>query len=119
MPNLVGIGNTQTPTNSMLGGLAYQNPKNATLESVNIKHITKISQTLKPGTTIGGVYVYDTSRDSDGGAWRYRTQNTSWYNETLGTLLRGNRREFPAIAILVSLDIGIKVTISCKVKLYV
>ena len=104
MPNLVGIGNTQTPTNSMLGGLAYQNPKNASLESVNIKHITKISQTLKPGTVIGGIFVYDTSRDSDGGAWRYRTQNTSWYNETLGTLLRGNRREFPAIAILVSLE---------------
>ena len=106
MPNLVGIGNTQTPTNSMLGGLAYQNPKNASLESVNIKHITKISQTLKPGTVIGDIFVYDTSRDSDGGAWRYRTQNTSWYNETLGTLLRGNRREFPAIAILVSLEGG-------------
>jgi len=106
MPNLVGIGNTQTPTNSMLGGLAYQNPKNASLESVNIKHITKISQTLKPGTLIGGIFVYDTSRDSDGGAWRYRTQNTSWYNETLGTLIRGNRREFPAIAILVSLEGG-------------
>ena len=25
MPNLVGIGNSQVPTNGMLGGLAYQN----------------------------------------------------------------------------------------------
>ena len=24
MPNLVGIGNSQVPTNAMLGGLAYQ-----------------------------------------------------------------------------------------------
>ena len=24
MPNLVGIGNTQVPTNAMLGGLAYE-----------------------------------------------------------------------------------------------
>ena len=24
MPNLVGIGNSQAPTNAMLGGLAYQ-----------------------------------------------------------------------------------------------
>ena len=28
------------------------------------------------------VFVYDTRKDSDGGAWRKRTQNTSWYNET-------------------------------------
>ena len=31
------------------------------------------------------VFVYDTRKDSDGGAWRKRTQNTSWYNETLNT----------------------------------
>ena len=28
------------------------------------------------------IFVYDTSKDSDGGAWRYKTQRTSWYNET-------------------------------------
>lgn len=44
------------------------------------------------------VFVYDTSKDSDGGAWRKRTQNTSWYNETLNTATRGSRREFPAVA---------------------
>jgi trimeric autotransporter adhesin len=27
------------------------------------------------------VFVYDTTKDSDGGAWRHRTQNTSWYDE--------------------------------------
>ena len=47
------------------------------------------------------VFVYDTRKDSDGGAWRKRTQNTSWYNETLGTATRGTRREFPAVAVLV------------------
>jgi hypothetical protein len=35
------------------------------------------------------VFVYDTSLDSDGGAWRKRTQGTSWYNETLDTATRG------------------------------
>lgn len=29
------------------------------------------------------VFVYDTSLDSDGGAWRKRCQHTSWYNEPL------------------------------------
>ena len=47
------------------------------------------------------VFVYDTSKDSDGGAWRKRTQNTSWYNETLNTSTRGSRKEFPAVAVIV------------------
>ena len=48
------------------------------------------------------VFVYDTSKDSDGGAWRKRTQSTSWYNETLSTATRGSRREFPAVAVIVA-----------------
>lgn len=48
------------------------------------------------------VFVYDTSKDSDGGAWRKRTQHTSWYNETLNTSARGSRREFPAVAVIVA-----------------
>ena len=47
------------------------------------------------------VFIYDTSKDSDGGAWRKRTQHTSWYNETLNTSTRGSRREFPAVAVIV------------------
>jgi hypothetical protein len=46
--------------------------------------------------------VYDTSKDSDGGAWRKRTQGTSWYNETLNTATRGSRKEFPAVAVIVA-----------------
>jgi len=48
------------------------------------------------------VFVYDTSRDTDSGAWRKRTQHTSWYNETLNTATRGSRREFPSVAVIVS-----------------
>ena len=48
------------------------------------------------------VFIYDTSKDSDGGAWRKRTQHTSWYNETLNTVTRGSRREFPAVAVIVT-----------------
>ena len=47
------------------------------------------------------VFVYDTRKDSDGGAWRKRTQNTSWYKETLNTATRGSRKEFPAVAVIV------------------
>jgi len=48
------------------------------------------------------VFVYDTRKDSDGGAWRKRTQNTSWYNETLNTSTRGARKEFPSVAVIVA-----------------
>ena len=52
--------------------------------------------------TATDVFVYDTSKDSDGGAWRKRTQGTSWYNETLDTSTRGSRKEFPAVAVIVA-----------------
>ena len=42
MPNLVGIGNSQVPTNAMLGGLAYQDPAHANLTNVEIENIAKI-----------------------------------------------------------------------------
>jgi len=52
-------------------------------------------------STAVDIFIYDTSRDSDGGAWRKRTQDKSWYNETLNTTTRGSREEFPAVAIIV------------------
>ena len=91
MPNLVGIGNSQVPTNAMLGGLAYQ-------DSVGEIDIDKIK--ARTSDTAVDVFVYDTRKDSDGGAWRHRTQNKSWYNEA-ASATRGARKEFPAVAVLV------------------
>ena len=91
MPNLVGIGNSQVPTNAMLGGLAYQ-------DSIGEIDIDKIK--AKTSDTAVDVFVYDTRKDSDGGAWRHRTQDLSWYNEG-ASALRGARKEFPSIAVLV------------------
>ena len=96
MPNLVGIGNSQVPTNAMLGGMAYQN----SIGEIDIDKIkARISNTA--ANTLGkDILIYDTRKDSDGGAWRYRTQNTSWYNEP-PSATRGARREFPSIAVFV------------------
>ena len=92
MPNLVGIGNSQVPTNAMLGGLAYQ-------DSVGEINIDKIK--AKTSDTAVTIFVYDTRKDSDGGAWRHRTQNTSWYNEG-ASKIRGARKEFPSVAVIVA-----------------
>ena len=97
MPNLVGIGNSQVPTNAMLGGLAYQ-------DSVGEINIDKIKARIQK--SVNRIFVYDTRKDSDGGAWRHQTQRTSWYNETLGTAQRGVRKEFPAIAVIASYNNG-------------
>ena len=32
---------------------------------------------------VTSMFIYDTSKDSDGGAWTEKCQHTSWYNETL------------------------------------
>ena len=97
MPNLVGIGNSQVPTNAMLGRLAYQ-------DSVGEIDIEKIK--AKTPDTARDIFVYDTRKDSDGGAWRHRTQSTSWYNEG-ASMDRGARKEFPTIAVIVGYDGGI------------
>ena len=96
MPNLVGIGNSQVPTNAMLGGLAYK-------DSVGEIDIDKIKAKISYDAQSSGgtgLFVYDTRKDSDGGAWRHRTQNTTWYNEGVSSK-RGARKEFPSVAVLV------------------
>ena len=42
-----------------------------------------LSQSLHIGAVVKAI-VYDTSKDSDGGAWRKRCADKSWYTETLG-----------------------------------
>ena len=91
MPNLVGIGNSQVPTNAMLGGLAYQ-------DSVGEINLEKIK--ARTDDTAVDIFVYDTRKDSDGGAWRKRATTQSWYNEG-ASKTRGARKEFPAVAIIV------------------
>ena len=106
MPNLVGTGLNQVPTNSMLGGLAYQDPEHASIKDLDLKNLSQINSEI--AATARDVFVYDTSKDSDGGAWRKRTQHTSWYNEPLNTATRGSRKEFPAVAVIVVKNIAPK-----------
>lgn len=57
---------------------------------------------LTKAVTAIDVFIYDTSKDSDGGAWRHRCAGASWFNEPLNTATRGARREFPAVAVIVA-----------------
>ena len=70
--------------------------------SLTDAQVAAISTEIVGTGTTADIFVYDTSKDSDGGAWRKRTQHTSWYNETLNTATRGSRREFPSVAVIVT-----------------
>jgi hypothetical protein len=86
----IGKDRTNTDENLLVRGGA----------NVDDLQLAEISAAV--GGTAVDVFVYDTSRDSDGGKWRERTQHTSWYNEQLNTATRGARREFPAVAVIVA-----------------
>lgn len=97
MSKLIGTSPNQVPSNADLGTAAFMDAtdfltsRGSSLSAVNA---------VIPKTAVD-VFIYDTTKDSDGGAWRKRTKNTSWYNEPLNTTTRGNRREFPAVAVII------------------
>jgi hypothetical protein len=85
-----------------VGGVSNTDPANDSARwlILEVSRLEAIAATK--AVTAVDVFVYDTSKDSDGGAWRKRTQGTSWYNETLNTATRGSRKDFPAVAVIVA-----------------
>jgi hypothetical protein len=100
----IGTGQNQIPLNQYLGSMAFQDKENVNFTggtgALSSLDIAAISAQLN--VSASSVFIYDTSKDSDGGAWRKRTQHASWYNEPLNTATRGARREFPAVAVIVA-----------------
>ena len=86
----LGIGTTNPSEKLEVAGTAL-------VENAKLKAIAESNT-----DTAVDVFIYDTRKDSDGGAWRKRTQHTSWYNETLNTATRGSRKEFPSVAVIVA-----------------
>ena len=99
-------GFVQTTGDTMTGNLDVQGTVTSDGLTVDGKTTTDELDLSAIAATISDtavdIFVYDTRKDSDGGAWRKRTQHTSWYNETLNTATRGSRKEFPAVAVIVS-----------------
>jgi hypothetical protein len=91
---------TVTATDIADGSVTTAKLADSAVTDAKIEILDAISATI--ADTAVDIFVYDTSKDSDGGAWRKRTQHTSWYNETLNTATRGSRREFPSVAVIVA-----------------
>ena len=98
MSKLIGTNPNQVPSNADLGTAAFMDKKEFLLSKGS--EMSAINVVI-PKTAVD-VLIYDTTKDSDGGAWRKRTQHTSWYNEKLNTTTRGTRKEFPAVAVIVA-----------------
>lgn len=98
MSKLIGTNPNQVPSNADLGTAAFKDVSEfLTSRGSSLSAIDSVI-----GKTASSVFVYDTSKDSDGGAWRSRTQTMSWYNEELNTTVRGSRKEFPSVAVVVA-----------------
>ena len=69
--------------------------------SANTLNISAAALEIVAASDVTAVFVYDTAKDSDGGAWRNKTSGTSWYKETLNTSTRGSRAQFPSKALIV------------------
>ena len=101
MPNIVGYGNTQIPTNAMLGDLAYQ-------DSIGEIQLNQINSRIEKTATC--IFIYDTTQDSDGGAWRKECSTQSWFTEAPNTH-RGPRKDFPSLAVIVGTSSPSEITI--------
>jgi len=101
MSKLIGTDANQVPSNADLGSAAYIDKRDLVLA----REAELYGGTGEIGVQQVDVFVYNTANDSDGGAWRHRTQHTSWYNEELNTRRRGSRKEFPSVVIL-TLNVG-------------
>ena len=98
----IGLEPNQIPLHKDLGTLAYQDTLNLSEVSVDRLTVSSVQSVLhNDNYNPSEIVIYDTSLDSDGGAWRYRCKHTSWYNESLNTSTRGSRREFPVVAVIV------------------
>ena len=71
-------------------------------QSAAFQDMSAIDKIISGSSNIVDVCIYDTSKDIDEGAWRKKTQRTSWYREALNTAIRGATRMFPAVALIVA-----------------
>ena len=107
MSKLIGTDPNQVPSNADLGSAAFMDKSEFLLSKGS--NLAAVEAVINQNAN--DIFIYDTTKDTDGGAWRKNTKGLSWYNEPLNTATRGSRKEFPVVALIV-VDSGTdKVTI--------
>jgi hypothetical protein len=94
---------TTSPTqDNMRVGVGINSPSEKLHVAGNVLAEDYKFSAISKDITAGGqndAFVYDTRNDSDGGQWRKRVRDTSWYNEASSST-RSSRADFPVVAIL-------------------
>ena len=78
-----GVIDTTSTTATAALGTSSTRLANTAFVQQEKEYLPALSQSLHIGAVVKAI-VYDTSKDSDGGAWRKRCADKSWYTETLG-----------------------------------
>lgn len=65
------------------------------------RYLASINNTINANTIVD-VFIYDTTKDDDGGAWVEKANYQSWYHETLNTATRGATKAFPKVCAVVA-----------------
>ena len=108
---IIGHDANQVPLNSDLGTAAYLDASSfvRTNKDINVDAFKRKIWDANFEGAVRDIFIYDTTLDSDGGAWRKNAKGKSWYNEELNTYwegtdqpMRGSRRDFPQVAIIVA-----------------
>lgn len=73
-----------------------------TASTISTADLNAAARRIVSASDVVDVFIYDTSKDTDGGAWRYKVGHTSWMQEALGTATRGSRAIFPSKALIVA-----------------
>ena len=66
-----------------------------------LSNLSAAAKAIVTATDVTCVYIYDTTRDSDGGAWRDKCADQSWMTEALNTATRGATAKHPARTLIV------------------
>lgn len=78
----IALGINASTVNSLLTADTTIAAAIAAIVVPSIESVPAISKTLHSGNVLKA-FIYDTYKDSDGGAWRKRCTDKSWYTETI------------------------------------
>jgi hypothetical protein len=88
-----------TPSVTQREALTRRNFSPAFTPATQLDNINSIVKNMG-GSPPLFMYIYDTTKDTDGGAWRKKVSHTTWMNEQLNSTYRGKRAEFPEVALI-------------------
>ncbi len=67
-----------------------------------LANLSSYAAAIVSASDVVDAFIYDTTKDSDGGAWRLKCKAHSWATEAKNTATRGARADFPSRALVVA-----------------